>query len=224
MRFVDPDGRAPSDWVRWTSASGVKGITYDRDIKTKAQAQAKGYTNVSEVFSSANTHSEKNGVVNEIFDFHKDGRVSDFKGDFIDIKDGFNSEGGTHISYNKIGIEQLSSALQDSGDIITNTGFGLTATVIGAPLGVILSSIGGVLSASGAGVEAYDKISNGDLKKGGQKAGFLVAGFLADKAIDKVLPGNLDEGIMNTIINQSVGLQLNYSEKGIEEIQKRENE
>jgi hypothetical protein len=219
--YIDPDGR---DWIHWYSKDGTRHITYDRDIKTKEQAIAKNYNDVQDVFRSGfyySTYSgdDKRAAFN--YCLGNDGSIGDINGDVIESATASN---GTYISYNKIGIEQLSSALQDSGDILTNVGFALTASVIGAPLGVILSSIGGAMSTTGAGIEAVDKISNGEFGKGGQKAGFMAAGFLADKALDKVLPGNLDECIMNTVINQSVGLQLNYFEKGLEKIQKKQDE
>jgi hypothetical protein len=223
--YIDPDGMKPSDWIQWLAKDGSTQFTYDRDINNKAQAKAKGYTDVQDVFKSGFYYStyqegDKRAAFNYYLD--KDGKIGDMNGNILES--GVTASNGAYMSYGKNGVEQLSSALQDSGDILTNVGFALTASVIGAPLGVILSSIGGAMSTTGAGIEAVDKISNGELGKGGQKAGFMVAGFLADKALDKVLPGNLDEGIMNTVINQSVGLQLNYSEKGLEEIQKKQNE
>ncbi len=225
MRFTDPDGMKPADWIEWLAKDGSTQWTYDRGVKNKAQAKAKGYTDVQDVMKSGFYYSTyQEGDKRAAFSYYlgKDGSIGDMNGDILES--GVTASNGAYISYGKDGVEQLYNALQDSGDILTNVGFALTSTGIGAPVGVILSSIGGTISTVGAGIEAVDKISNENYAKGGQKAGFMVAGFLADKALDKVLPGDLDEGIMNTIINQSVGLQLNYSEKGLEEIQKKQNE
>ncbi|HEX8575383.1 MAG TPA: hypothetical protein VF677_03735, partial [Flavobacterium sp.] len=43
MYFIDPDGMAPQDWIKWKSQDGQQHITYDASIKTKEQATAKGY-------------------------------------------------------------------------------------------------------------------------------------------------------------------------------------
>lgn len=36
--FIDPDRMAPDDWINWTGQNGKQHITYDADVKTKAQA------------------------------------------------------------------------------------------------------------------------------------------------------------------------------------------
>lgn len=48
---------APNDWINWTGSNGQQHITYDADVKTKEQAEAKGYGNVKQVFASGVAHT-----------------------------------------------------------------------------------------------------------------------------------------------------------------------
>jgi RHS repeat-associated protein len=57
MRFTDPDGMAPQDWIKWKSQDGQQQITYDSGITTKGQAEAKGYSNVEQVFAERTASS-----------------------------------------------------------------------------------------------------------------------------------------------------------------------
>jgi RHS repeat-associated protein len=60
LRYVDPDGNAPVDWIRQT-VNGKSIWTYNANIKTTSQATAAGYRNVSGVYSSATISS--NGML-----------------------------------------------------------------------------------------------------------------------------------------------------------------
>ena len=222
LRFVDPDGRAPSDWIQWFSKNGQQHLTYDRDIKTKEQAKAK-YNDVQDVFRSGyyySTYSNDDKRAGFNYYLGNDGSIGDINGDIVENATASN---GTFISYNKNGIEQLSSALQDSGDIISLVGYGLTLSVVGAPVGIILAGIGNTMSITGGGLDAYDKIvNNGEFQKGGQKAAFVAGGMLLDLAIDKALPGPTpDLNLGNEVFKQGAGLKLNGVEKVIENEQKK---
>ena len=220
LRFVDPDGRAPADWIEWFSKDGTRQFTFDTDIKTKEQAKAK-YNDVQDVFKSAfyySTYQEGDKRADFNYYLGKDGSIGDMNGDILES--GVTASNGTYISYNKNGMEQLSSALQDSGDIISLVGYGLTLSVVGAPVGIILAGIGNTMSIAGGGLDAYDKIvNNGDFQKGGQKAAFIVGGELLDMAIDKAIPGPTPD-LGKQIIKQGTGLKLNGVEKIIEKEQK----
>ncbi|QBA20293.1 RHS repeat-associated core domain-containing protein [Chryseobacterium indologenes] len=56
LRYVDPDGNAPVDWIRQT-VNGKSTWTYNANVKTTSQALAAGYKNVEGVYSSARISS-----------------------------------------------------------------------------------------------------------------------------------------------------------------------
>jgi len=120
LRFIDPDGMRPFDWVKWTSNSGQLNITYDSEVKTVAQAQAKGYSNVEQVFESGTGLSTN---TNERFGFRADGKFAVNDGGFRDVGDsGYTTEMGAYIGKNASTIEQSANGLQMVGDGITVLG------------------------------------------------------------------------------------------------------
>jgi len=138
MKFVDPDGRAPTDWVNFTGKNGQQQIIFDSSIKTKEQAGAK-YSNVKEVFETGIGRSAKTG---EVVNFQKDGKFSVNGGDTMDTADsGFTTEGGTYIGKNLTGVEQVATALQAGGDGITAIGI-VTAQPEIIAAGEIISNVG----------------------------------------------------------------------------------
>lgn len=52
VRFVDPDGKAPYDWIL-ENINGVSSWTYVANIKTVAQAKAAGFESAAAIYSSA---------------------------------------------------------------------------------------------------------------------------------------------------------------------------
>ena len=224
LRFVDPDGRAPSDWIEWFSKDGTRQFTFDRDIKTKEQAKAK-YNDVQDVFKSAfyySTYQEGDKRADFNYYLGKDGSIGDMNGDILES--GVTASNGAYISYNKNGIEQLSSALQDSGDIISLVGYGLTLTGVGAVVGVPLAAIGNTMSTAGSLVETIDvttrAINEGtSYGKAIENASFYFAGEVIGNKLNKVLPGGGkkigEEGfdLGTEILRQSTSLKVNGVQK-----------
>ena len=66
LRFIDPDGMAPTDWVRYRDADGNKHIDYDASVTDQATAQAyvdkKGGSEASYAFKEG---YQENAYVNE---------------------------------------------------------------------------------------------------------------------------------------------------------------
>lgn len=102
MVFVDPDGMQGEDWIKWFGKDGSANYTYDVTVKTKADAEAKNYTDVEEVFSSGTMYDDSTG---EIVDFNSNGTATKGNGDLgpIDVRGGYETEGGAYISENLIG-------------------------------------------------------------------------------------------------------------------------
>jgi RHS repeat-associated protein len=53
LRFIDPDGMNPDDWVKWTDGSGQQHVSYDKSVTDQASAESyvknKGGTKASYV-------------------------------------------------------------------------------------------------------------------------------------------------------------------------------
>lgn len=67
--FIDHDGMQADDWIKHKGRDGQMLVTYDSEVKTGEQVEAKGYKDVQVVFKEA-TGSTSDG---ENFKFHKDG-------------------------------------------------------------------------------------------------------------------------------------------------------
>jgi uncharacterized protein RhaS with RHS repeats len=137
--FIDPDGMAPNDWINYTGKNGQQQIVYDSSVKTKAQAEAKGYANVNQVFEKGTGKSEKTG---EVVNFQSGGKFSVDGGNTMNVADGgYTTEGNTYIGKSLTGTEQLASALQASGDGITAIGIATAQPEIIAA-GELISKVG----------------------------------------------------------------------------------
>jgi RHS repeat-associated protein len=100
LRFTDPTGMAPDDWIVHTGKDGKQQITYDVGVKTVEQAQAQGYQNVTNVFESGTGRTANN---NEVFSFQSNGQYS-INGNSYDVANGGQTtQGGTYIAENPIG-------------------------------------------------------------------------------------------------------------------------
>lgn len=171
IRFIDPDGMAPDDWITWKTSDGQQHVTYDAEIKTKKQAEAKGYSNVAVVCETCVGKSESTG---EVINFEKDGTFSVNGGEKMDVDDtSYTTKGGTLISENKGTLDAigdfLPGALQIGGDRITK-GAGVAALTGAEPIAAFLGTIGGILSTLGATGEVINNtaegFSSGDFKLG----------------------------------------------------------
>jgi RHS repeat-associated protein len=139
LRFTDPDGRAPQDWINWTASNGQQHITYDSSVKTVAQAQAKGYSGVKQVFESGIGRSKKTG---ESVSFQAGGKFSVDGGKTMDVaENGYTTKTGAYINKGLTGVEQPATGLQAGGDAITAIGIASAQpAIIGA--GETISKVG----------------------------------------------------------------------------------
>ena len=153
----------PTDWINWTASNGQQHITYDSSIKTKEQAEAKGYTGVKEVFEKGTGRSEKTG---EVINFKSDGNYSVNGGKDVDVDDqSYTTQGGSLISENKGIVDAFGDfgpgALQDAGDSMT--ALALPISVGAPPAGATLASIGSGFSAVGTFLELVNDGAEGKL-------------------------------------------------------------
>nr|WP_315143864.1 RHS repeat-associated core domain-containing protein [uncultured Flavobacterium sp.] len=193
--FIDPDGMEADDWINFTGKNGQQQIIYDSSVKTKAQAEAKGYANVNQVFEAGTGKSEKTG---EVVDFQKDGTFSVNGGKPMDVDDtSYTTKGGTYIGENKGVIDAIGDfgpgALQKGGDAMTK-GAGVAALSGAEPVAAGLATVGGTMSAIGAGGAILNDAVEGkfDLKNAAIQAGsfFLnkyLKGISGDDSVKKIM-------------------------------------
>jgi RHS repeat-associated protein len=222
MRFIDPDGMKPADWIKWSTADGSKHITYDSEIKTKEQAEAKKYTNVESVYSDA-VLTEKD----RDYFLRSDGTVSDGNGSSVDIDDeSITTSSGITISENK-GImdavgEYMPGAMQNFGDSVSAAGLGLTATGYLAPIGVPLAKFGGAFSAAGIGLEfANDVAENGIMGVINLKWGIKAGLELIPSGVEQMGKGTMRESekqLMDNLMNLIDNFGIDYNSPTLKKI------
>ncbi|WP_082671971.1 DUF6443 domain-containing protein [Chryseobacterium sp. JAH] len=97
IRFIDPDGRQGTDWVRQT-ANGASTWTYDPNVQTVAQAEAAGYQDVTAVSASATISRESTlGMGGYSYSLNSDGSVTN-NSDGSGINNTFVTGAGTTIN------------------------------------------------------------------------------------------------------------------------------
>lgn len=211
LRYVDPDGRAPEDWIKYKGRSGNTQWIYDEGITTVAQAEAKGYRNVQLVAKDVILYNNS-----ETYRLTDKATVTDLNTG-REVKPGFLMQDGRYIGENNQ-LKSIAKGLQDSGDVIAVAGYGLTITGVGAEVGIPLAAIGNGISTAGSFLELGIQISDKDFKGASMNATFMIGGELLDMAIDKAIPGPTPD-LINPILRQSVNLQTIYIERSIENIQ-----
>lgn len=99
VKFVDPDGREPLDWIRQV-VNGKSTWTYDASIKTTSQATAAGYSNVEGVYSSATiSRGSTLGFGGYQYELRSTGWVEEVSsGSYISMENDFVTGGGTAIN------------------------------------------------------------------------------------------------------------------------------
>ena len=211
--FIDPDGMAPTDWIEFTGKNGQQQIVYDSSIKTKAQAEAAGYTNVKQVFEAGKGKSEKTG---EVINFQKDGNYSVNGGKLLNVDDtSYTTKGGTYIGENKGITDAIGDfgpeALQKGGDVIMKSA-GVAALSGAEPVAAILATLGSTMSTIGAGGKIINDAVEGkfDLKN----AAIQVGSELLNRYFKKISGDDMVKRIMLENGINEVG-------KGMEELNKK---
>jgi len=188
------------DWILHTTSDGQQHATYDSSVKTVAEAETKGYKNVTNVFANGTGRVQ---ATSEVINFKADGKFSVNGGESMDVDDtSYTTKGGSLISENKGTLDAfgdfLPNGMQDVGDSLTLAALPVSATGFGAPLGALMAEGGGILSAGGTGLGLVNDAFEGDFSIG--KAIFkgaiqaLSTKFGGDKAFgptEKIFNDNL---------------------------------
>ena len=196
--FIDPDGMQADDWIEHKTSDGKKAITYDSEITTKEQAEAKGYKGVEKVFKEATAYS---GDGEEFIAFAADGNYTVNNGEKTSIDDAsYTTKGGVHISENKGVVDALGDfgpgALQKGGDVLTK-GAGVAALSGAEPVAALLGSIGGTMSTLGGigeivndGFEGKFDVKNFAIQAGSELLNTYLKGISGDDTVKKIMLEN----------------------------------
>lgn len=211
--FIDPDGMKADDWINYTGKNGKQQIIYDSSVKTVAEATAKGYTNVKQVFEAGIGKSEKTG---EVVNFQKDGTYSVNGGETMNVDDtSYTTKGGTYIGENKGVIDAIGDfgpeGLQKGGDAMIKSA-GVAALSGAEPLAAGLATVGSTMS----GIGAAGKIINDAVEGKFDVKNFAIQA--ASEAVNfyfKKISGN---NTLNSIMLQN---GVNEVGKGMEELNKK---
>ena len=188
------------DWIEHKTSDGKTTITYDADVKTKEQAEAKGYKGVKNVFEKA-TYS--NPDFSEIVNFAADGKYNVNDGDVMDIDDtSYTSQGGEYISKMKSSMDVtgdiLPGLMQKGGDNLTAAALPVAATGIGIPFASTMARVGGIMGATGAFLEQVNDIAEGhfSLEK------FITKGVT--ETLSRKIGGSSSFGPVEQIVNDNI--------------------
>jgi len=164
VKFIDPDGRSPFDWISYVGQSGQQQVIYDETVKSRQQAEAK-YKNVTDVFKSGSiTGAAPDGNTSYSYQLNGNGSVTNvFTNE--SIEKGFTTPQGTYIGENIDHFGKLASLASNSGDVAVVVGTVMVFTGVGAPIGAGLITYGGYLSTAGTIAELTNDASNGNLTK-----------------------------------------------------------
>lgn len=96
-------------------------------------------------------------------------------------------------------------------------GYVLTATGVGTKVGIPLAAIGNGVSTAGSLIELGVQLNDNDLKKAGSNVGFIVLDKVAEKGINKLLPGAGKKGVDvgKEFLKQSTGLKITLTQRAI---------
>lgn len=227
IRFVDPDGRGPNDWIKWKSSTGTTQYTYDREIMTAAQASEKGYSNVAWVKESASVATKSGGSykMETGGNFYKEGGSNniDLSGGGAVANKGTSSE--TRFNIAKSGLKQVAETLSGAGDGLSYGGMATfqpelvaAGEILGTP-GNLLEKVNDVL---------MDNVSEESMVKAGISVRvqqlFRKLGSWGAEGTRKVSDGFANEISEFIIINMAGEVGKVYDKAIQEKIKKQQNE
>ncbi|WP_375182029.1 RHS repeat domain-containing protein [Chryseobacterium sp.] len=115
IRFIDPDGRSESDWVKRGNQ-----VFYDSAIKTQEQAIDKYGENAQHLIEGSTITTREDGEVTSQLTFHDDGTITKADGSQKSAKETFETKGGITI----IGTESKGTSISFSANGVLGGGFG----------------------------------------------------------------------------------------------------
>ncbi|UMY66009.1 MULTISPECIES: RHS repeat-associated core domain-containing protein [unclassified Flavobacterium] len=149
------------DRIEYKTNDGKQSITYDPEVKTVEQANAKGYTDVKRVVSDASATNKLNG---DKIQLQADGNYTvNGSAPINPAEQPYMVNGYATINANQSALSQLAPLFSNSGDAAVVMGSLLVLSGVGAPLGVGLITIGGYVSTTGTVMDLADDANKGTL-------------------------------------------------------------
>jgi len=193
IRFIDPDGRSESDWVK-----GQNGYFWDSRVKNQAQAE--------KYWGSGATHHAPNTIGYDSGDGQGYALLSDNakwirNGQEYTSPDMAGTEPASTkfvnwVTDNKTEILDVAQGMQETGDDMALVGLGVAAAGapiagVGATPGLALSGVGSTVNLVGTVLEVGVEITTQDFSNNatGKAIGNTIMSFIIDEAVDAVLPG-----------------------------------
>lgn len=215
LRFIDPDGRGPNDWIKWKANTGTIYYTYDRQVTTVAQAKEKGYTDVDWVKKSASVATKSGGAyhMESGGKFYKEGGSSNIDISGVGAVAHKGTKNETRFNIAKSGIKQFGEVLSGAGDGLSYGGMVTfqpeliaAGEIVGTP-GMLLEKIDDVL---------MDNVSQESVVKAGASLGVR-----ATKTVSEGVGNNISEFIIENMTGE-VGKV--YDKAIQKKIKKQQNE
>jgi RHS repeat-associated protein len=231
IRFIDPDGMGPTDWVRYNNGNGQNLVQFVPEVKNNAQAkewaEKQGYNNGTDIGLESTVQgfpSKENGTATGAsgkMHLNSDGTYSRLDkntgvGADDGVKGGEGPEGGEKggtkggepggegHGNNLDELLEPAGAISETGAVITHTGQVMDEAAEGATKGMETAGrvLGGVAGGIGMVKEGLDIAENGlNLKNGTQ---MVLNGISVASAIFPVLaPVAIAAGLINLIIDYS---------------------
>jgi len=175
MRFTDPDGMAPQDWIK-NNVTNV--ISWDNNATSQATTPV-GSTYIGQATSEIVPPT--NGVPAYILSYNPDQSITSS-----------NLSADTIINHDKNivadSVMTVADKSQKIGNDVAIASYALTLTGIGAPIGIPGAVIGNTISGTGAVMEMGTNLLTGNSNKAIQEALIEITTGLLGKVVDKI-PG-----------------------------------
>jgi RHS repeat-associated protein len=194
IRFADPDGRAPFDWVRGQDGS------YFWDSRVTSQASAEKYWGKGAEHYAPNAMGYYSGdgqgyaLLSDNAKWVRNG-VEHTARDMAGTEP-LSTKFRNYVVDNKADITATAQAMQTTGDATAVAGLGIAA--VGAPVagvgatpGLVVSGIGSTMSTAGSFLEAGVEIITNDYSNNatGKAVSNTIISTMVDQTVDAVVPG-----------------------------------
>ena len=226
IRFIDPKGMMGEDWYEgldkelvWFDGSGEreghewKGNSVKRgDLHYAADGNV--YDDSPEGAGRIDNSKKIKGIEEvAITSYNK-------KSDYFS---GSMDEAGYNFVWDKQSVLTMAEVLQDGGDALTVTGYGLTLTGVGAKPGLFLAGVGNYMGMVGTGLEIGTYALTGDFIEARQKIMMTGIGRLTGSILNKLIPKSASKNVVEQM-KLSNDVKTMMIEKGAENIMEKQKE
>ena len=202
IRFIDPKGMMGEDWYEgpdkelvWFDGSGNReGFKYAGNSVKRGDlhyaADGNVYDNSPEGAGRIDNSKKIKGIEEVVITSYNKK---------LDYFSGSMDEAGYNFVWDKQSVLTMANVLQDGGDALTVTGYGLTFTGVGAEIGIPLAGAGNYMGMVGTGLEIGTYALTGDMENLSKKVGTTIFGAFINKELNKLIPKSASKSITNKL-------------------------